>query len=99
MEMYRYGWKEHNGNGYHHHQLEQVSAYDENMVPNREGEHSQISTTISSSSSSPPSPTLGYIEHPISKLDTLAGIAIKYGLQVPFFFFFPFMLVWNSMMT
>ncbi|TKY67745.1 LysM and peptidoglycan-binding domain-containing protein 2 [Spatholobus suberectus] len=31
-------------------------------------------------SSSPP--TLPYIQHPISKLDTLAGIAIKYGVEV-----------------
>ncbi|KAF1885008.1 hypothetical protein Lal_00028897 [Lupinus albus] len=38
-------------------------------------------SSSSSSSSSPPS-THGYIEHTISKLDTLAGIAIKYGLEV-----------------
>ncbi|KAB1203745.1 LysM and putative peptidoglycan-binding domain-containing protein 2 [Morella rubra] len=37
--------------------------------------------------SSPPSAlsascSVGYIEHPVSKLDTLAGIAIKYGVEV-----------------
>ncbi|XP_010454593.1 PREDICTED: uncharacterized protein LOC104736328 [Camelina sativa] len=42
---------------------------------------------ISSPTSSPPSssspPTgAGYIEHEVSKLDTLAGIAIKYGVEV-----------------
>ena len=25
---------------------------------------------------------LGYIEHPVSRFDTLAGIAIKYGVEV-----------------
>uniref|UniRef100_A0A5B6ZP83 LysM domain-containing protein n=1 Tax=Davidia involucrata TaxID=16924 RepID=A0A5B6ZP83_DAVIN len=48
-----------------------------------------------SSSSSPPLPSssasscspggsigVGYIEHPVSKLDTLAGVAIKYGVEV-----------------
>ncbi|KHN05451.1 hypothetical protein glysoja_020416 [Glycine soja] len=35
---------------------------------------------MSSPASSPP--TLGYIQHPISKLDKLAGIAIKYGVEV-----------------
>ncbi|KFK27635.1 hypothetical protein AALP_AA8G408900 [Arabis alpina] len=45
---------------------------------------------ISSPTSSPPSSTspvsystgVGYIEHRVSKLDTLAGIAIKYGVEV-----------------
>ncbi|XP_010493427.1 PREDICTED: uncharacterized protein LOC104770665 [Camelina sativa] len=41
---------------------------------------------ISSPTSSPPSSTTptgtGYIEHEVSKLDTLAGIAIKYGVEV-----------------
>lgn len=41
------------------------------------------------SSSSPPfhgsnSPDRGYIEHRVSKFDTLAGIAIKYGVEVKF---------------
>ena len=28
----------------------------------------------------------GHIEHTVSKLDTLAGVAIKYGVEVRFFF-------------
>lgn len=49
---------------------------------------------FSSSSSSPPLPPsyspsaggvgAGYIEHPVSKFDTLAGVAIKYGVEVDF---------------
>jgi len=54
-------------------QIQTRSMYDYN--------HSQM--MMSSSASSPP--TLGYIQHPISKLDTLAGIAIKYGVEVLFF--------------
>ncbi|KAJ6813093.1 uncharacterized protein M6B38_145395 [Iris pallida] len=43
-----------------------------------------ISTSSSSSSnSSPSSPRVGnYIEHRVSKMDTLAGVAIKYGVEV-----------------
>lgn len=44
---------------------------------------------IPSPTSSPPppppsgsSPERGYIEHRVSKFDTLAGIAIKYGVEV-----------------
>ncbi|EOA20773.1 hypothetical protein CARUB_v10001102mg [Capsella rubella] len=41
---------------------------------------------ISSPTSSPPSSSAstgaGYIEHHVSKLDTLAGVAIKYGVEV-----------------
>lgn len=42
--------------------------------------------------SSPPSvlksdAAVGYIEHPVSKLDTLAGVAIKYGVEVCFFYY------------
>ena len=42
------------------------------------------SSTSSRSSSSPiPSATgLNYIEHRVSKMDTLAGVAIKYGVEV-----------------
>ncbi|XP_010546238.1 PREDICTED: uncharacterized protein LOC104818371 [Tarenaya hassleriana] len=54
---------------------------------------SKISWIMSPSSSPPPStsspplpssfsPGAGYIEHRISKFDTLAGIAIKYGVEV-----------------
>ena len=31
-------------------------------------------------------PRLGYIEHHVSKFDTLAGVAIKYGVEVLSFF-------------
>ncbi|XP_047169107.1 uncharacterized protein LOC124837710 [Vigna umbellata] len=48
--------------------------YDENL-PNR-----QMMMMSSFASTSPPTPV--YIQHPISKLDTLAGIAIKYGVEV-----------------
>ncbi|KAJ6799609.1 uncharacterized protein M6B38_280930 [Iris pallida] len=41
-------------------------------------------STSSSSNSSPSSPGIGScIEHRVSKTDTLAGIAIKYGVEVP----------------
>jgi len=48
----------------------------------------------SSLSSSPP--RLGYIEHHVSKYDTLAGVAIKYGVEVLllFNFFFFYLLVY-----
>ncbi|OIV99591.1 hypothetical protein TanjilG_17401 [Lupinus angustifolius] len=61
-----------------------MSIYDGNIVPNGDSTiimSSSFSSSSSSSSSSPPS-AYGYIEHTISKLDTLAGIAIKYGLEV-----------------
>ncbi|KAJ4822811.1 hypothetical protein Tsubulata_015813 [Turnera subulata] len=46
-----------------------------------------ISSASSSSSairtpSPPPISGAGFIEHPVSKLDTLAGVAIKYGVEV-----------------
>lgn len=31
---------------------------------------------------------LNYIEHQVSKFDTLPGVAIKYGVEVIFLFFF-----------
>ncbi|XP_027355497.1 lysM and putative peptidoglycan-binding domain-containing protein 1-like [Abrus precatorius] len=71
MEMTR--WKEHNEN---HHQF--VYNYNGN-VPSRGYSQMMMSSSVSSSSS--PS-TVAYIQHPISKLDTLAGIAIKYGVEV-----------------
>ncbi|KAJ6839411.1 uncharacterized protein M6B38_314735 [Iris pallida] len=42
--------------------------------------YATIPTTSSSSSPSPSSS--GYIEHRVSKMDTLAGVAIKYGVEV-----------------
>lgn len=66
-------------------------------------ESSSKAFPISSSSSSPSSSSLiggasgggvNYIEHPVSKFDTLAGVAIKYGVEVnsscllmPFYFY------------
>ncbi|KAK7273726.1 hypothetical protein RIF29_14787 [Crotalaria pallida] len=41
------------------------------------------SPLIPPSLSSSPTRRIGYIEHHVSKLDTLAGIAIKYGVEVP----------------
>ncbi|KAL5129812.1 hypothetical protein HKD37_12G033038 [Glycine soja] len=43
-------------------------------------DYNHIHMMMSSPASSPP--TLGYIQHPISKLDKLAGIAIKYGVEL-----------------
>lgn len=45
---------------------------------------SSSSSMLSSSSSSSVGPTvhLNYIEHRVSKMDTLAGVAIKYGVEV-----------------
>ncbi|OAY63519.1 LysM and putative peptidoglycan-binding domain-containing protein 2 [Ananas comosus] len=55
----------------------------------RRGEIDSIATIpVSSSSSLPSSPPSsssscgGYIEHRVSKMDTLAGVAIKYGVEV-----------------
>jgi hypothetical protein len=39
-----------------------------------------------SSSDASTSGGAGHIEHTVSKLDTLAGVAIKYGVEVRFFF-------------
>ncbi|XP_061336680.1 uncharacterized protein LOC133283784 [Gastrolobium bilobum] len=60
-------WKEQNNEYYDN----LMCDYDRE-VPSRER-----SPPLSSSPS-----RLGYIEHPISKLDTLVGIAIKYGVEV-----------------
>lgn len=75
IEMERENWRElnnGNSNGYYD---RFVCDYDEEIlreVPSRER--------------SPSSPLrLGYIEHYVSKFDTLAGVAIKYGVEVPFF--------------
>ena len=73
------------------------SDYDSNRVDQTDCNGRYPTTSASSSSSfpstavlpvsspslpSPPSPAVGYIEHPVSKLDTLAGVAIKYGVEV-----------------
>lgn len=67
-----------NGNCNYHN----YTAYDNQGNRDTDGESLPIS--------SPPSvlksdAAIGYIEHPVSKLDTLAGIAIKYGVEVCLF--------------
>ncbi|TKY69097.1 LysM and peptidoglycan-binding domain-containing protein 1 [Spatholobus suberectus] len=71
--MEREKWRDHsNSNGYYD---RFVCDYD-GEVPSRE----RSPTKPSSVSSSPP--RLSYIEHHVSKFDTLAGVAIKYGVEV-----------------
>lgn len=41
-----------------------------------------------SSSDASTSGSAGHIEHTVSKLDTLAGVAIKYGVEVFYVFLF-----------
>ncbi|WOL09808.1 hypothetical protein Cni_G18561 [Canna indica] len=43
---------------------------------------SSSDSSISSSSSDSPPPKVDYIEHRVSKMDTLPGVAIKYGVEV-----------------
>lgn len=43
---------------------------------------SSSATSLSSSSSSDSLPRVNYIEHRVSKMDTLPGVAIKYGVEV-----------------
>ncbi|KAJ4973838.1 hypothetical protein NE237_007012 [Protea cynaroides] len=73
-----------NGNGNHHFALDRVGE-------SRENDQSTMSSNLllfpASSSSSPSTPStsiggLNYIEHHVSKFDTLAGVAIKYGVEV-----------------
>jgi hypothetical protein len=40
------------------------------------------SSTIDDATSTSGSSSIGYMEHTVSKLDTLAGVAIKYGVEV-----------------
>ncbi|CAI8605285.1 unnamed protein product [Vicia faba] len=65
--MERENWNENNDNGCYQNQLLCDNDRDSVMMN-------------SSMSSSPPK--LGYIEHHVSKFDTLVGIAIKYGVEV-----------------
>ncbi|PON77744.1 LysM domain containing protein [Parasponia andersonii] len=66
--------------------FDQHNRLDQNSETNGHAHHQTTTTTstLSPSSSSPSSssPAAGYIEHPVSKLDTLAGVAIKYGVEV-----------------
>ncbi|KAL5576189.1 hypothetical protein UlMin_017888 [Ulmus minor] len=67
-----------------------IGIYDEFCVDQvdsngRQSNSSPATVPVSSTplpSSASPSSALGYIEHPVSKFDTLAGIAIKYGVEV-----------------
>ncbi|RWW72439.1 hypothetical protein BHE74_00019753 [Ensete ventricosum] len=43
---------------------------------------SSSATSLASSSSSDSLPRVNYIEHRVSKMDTLPGVAIKYGVEV-----------------
>ncbi|XP_072968261.1 uncharacterized protein [Typha angustifolia] len=54
------------------------------VSPEREfgNSHSSIVSPLRSSSPSSYSSDVGYIEHQVSKMDTLAGIAIKYGVEI-----------------
>lgn len=65
-------WKEINNNGYYDNQF----LFDND----RENSSRERSPTLPSSVTS--SPRVGYIEHYVTKFDTLAGIAIKYGVEV-----------------
>ncbi|KAK4276218.1 hypothetical protein QN277_019188 [Acacia crassicarpa] len=71
MEGHR--WKEHNRND-----NQFLSEYDDVV----------FDQCVSKRKHSPPlpptafPPSLSYIQHPVSKLDTLAGIGIKYSVEV-----------------
>ena len=73
-----------NGNGFGFGNYTEIysDGIDQNRLdqPETNGFHTTSTPSSSSSSSSPAK--LGYIEHPVSKLDTLAGVAIKYGVEV-----------------
>uniref|UniRef100_A0A7N0U295 LysM domain-containing protein n=1 Tax=Kalanchoe fedtschenkoi TaxID=63787 RepID=A0A7N0U295_KALFE len=82
------------GNGnyvhYDHHHHNNNHAVDLSDVYDDDSPSSSLSKTVpgltTASSSSPPVIALGnglnYIEHHVSKMDTLAGVAIKYGVEV-----------------
>lgn len=84
-----------NGNEYHHHQSHSESFLDgfsNDLLQSPINGHASIQAASSPSSSSaalnssPLRPSsrsgLGYIEHRVSKMDTVAGVAIKYGVEV-----------------
>jgi len=87
--MEREKWKENcnsnsnsNVNGYHYDRF--VCDYNDGEVASEE----RSPAKPSSLSSSPP--RLGYIEHYVSKFDTLAGVAIKYGVEVLYYYYYCF---------
>ncbi|KAJ7954538.1 LysM and putative peptidoglycan-binding domain-containing protein [Quillaja saponaria] len=80
MQMERERWNVNNGN-----YGQFYADYDDVLdreVPNREQSPTMSFLPISSSPISSSSSGVNYIEHPVSKLDTLAGVAIKYGVEV-----------------
>ncbi|KAI7995581.1 LysM and putative peptidoglycan-binding domain-containing protein 2 [Camellia lanceoleosa] len=81
--------KHDNGNFYylnHHHHHQEVDR----VSPDRMVSSSSSSSSLLARPSTPPMPPsscspvggLSYIEHRVSKMDTLAGVAIKYGVEV-----------------
>ncbi|GMP92547.1 hypothetical protein CsSME_00042721 [Camellia sinensis var. sinensis] len=82
--------KHDNGNFYylnhHHHHHQEVDR----VSPDRMISSSSSSSSLLARPSTPPMPPsscspvggLSYIEHRVSKMDTLAGVAIKYGVEV-----------------
>ena len=81
-----------NGNSYHHHRHFSENSLDRFGTDVNRSTSDGFATIPASSSSlsSSPSPSysssscsgLNYIEHRVSKMDTLAGVAIKYGVEV-----------------
>lgn len=80
MQMERDKWNEPNNGCY-----DKFLFDSDRETPSRERSPTMPSSSVSSSP-----PRHGYIEHPVSKLDTLVGIAIKYGVEVLFCFVFSF---------
>lgn len=86
-----------NGNSYDHHHHHHHQNFREHLLDGYCNGGTRSSSNgyatvplLSSSINSPPSPSrssavgsgLNYIEHRVSKMDTVAGIAIKYGVEV-----------------
>ncbi|KAL9239203.1 hypothetical protein vseg_013543 [Gypsophila vaccaria] len=63
-----------------HHLIGNAAVYVDDYTAEAYSDASFVSS--SSSSSSSPSPPSTYIEHPVTKFDTLAGVAIRYGVEV-----------------
>ncbi|KAJ6841897.1 uncharacterized protein M6B38_304575 [Iris pallida] len=58
------------------------SSYVDGLSNGNGNGYATIPTTSTPPSSSPSPLSSGYIEHRVSKMDTLAGVAIKYGVEV-----------------
>ncbi|KAM6602431.1 uncharacterized protein LOC115707996 isoform X2 [Cannabis sativa] len=91
-KRYRNGNGNGNGFGFGNYSNDFYCDIDQNRLDQQQPEtnghhnHNHPTTTStpspSSSSSSSSQPPLGYIEHIVTKFDTLAGVAIKYGVEV-----------------